>query len=69
MSDGSPEAVEALLADWGTAHALGRIARADEIASVISFLARPRASFVTGADIRVDGGLLARLAAPLPAAR
>ena len=69
MSDGSPEAVEALLAEWGTAHALGRIARADEIASVISFLASPRASFVTGADIRVDGGLLARLAASLPAAR
>lgn len=69
MSDGSVTAVEGLLAEWGTAHALGRIARAAEVATVVSFLASPRASFVTGADIRVDGGLLARLAAALPANR
>lgn len=69
MSDGSEAAVDELLAEWGSSHALGRIARADEIASVVSFLASPRASFVTGADIRVDGGLLARLAASLPASR
>lgn len=69
MSDGSPAAVDALLAEWGSAHALGRIARAEEVASVVAFLAGPRASFVTGADIRVDGGLLARLAASLPTGR
>lgn len=69
MSDGSAEAVEALLAEWGSAHALGRIARAEEVASVVAFLAGPRASFVTGADIRVDGGILARLAAALPSTR
>lgn len=69
FSDGSPEAVERVLADWGTAHALGRVARPSEIGEVVSFLASPRASFVTGAEIRVDGGLLARLAAPLPGAQ
>lgn len=66
FSDGTPMGVERTLANWGTAHALGRIAKPEEVAEVISFLAGPRASFVTGADIRVDGGLLARLAAPLP---
>jgi NAD(P)-dependent dehydrogenase (short-subunit alcohol dehydrogenase family) len=37
-----------------------------EVGEVIAFLASPRASFITGDDIRVDGGLLARLAAALP---
>ena len=37
-------------------HALGRIGTADEIASVIGFLASDAASFVTGVTIPVDGG-------------
>jgi NAD(P)-dependent dehydrogenase (short-subunit alcohol dehydrogenase family) len=32
----------------------------------ICFLAEPKASFVTGADYRVDGGLLAALGVRLP---
>ncbi len=66
FSDGTPAGVEGVLANWGTAHALGRIAQPEEVGEVIAFLAGPRASFVTGADVRVDGGLLARLAVPLP---
>jgi len=65
-SDGTPEGIEATIANWGTAHALGRVARIDEVGAVISFLASSRASFVTGDDVRVDGGLLARIAAALP---
>jgi NAD(P)-dependent dehydrogenase (short-subunit alcohol dehydrogenase family) len=42
--------------DFGRATALGRTARATEIAEVIAFLASPRASYVTGAIVRADAG-------------
>jgi len=40
---------------------LGRLGTADEIASVAVFLCSKEASYVTGCDIRVDGGTLASL--------
>jgi NAD(P)-dependent dehydrogenase (short-subunit alcohol dehydrogenase family) len=40
-------------------HPTGRIARPEEIAEVIAFLLSDAASFVTGTEIDVDGGLLA----------
>jgi NAD(P)-dependent dehydrogenase (short-subunit alcohol dehydrogenase family) len=42
--------------------ALGRIGAAEEIASVVRFLASDEASYVTGASLLVDGGLTARRA-------
>jgi NAD(P)-dependent dehydrogenase (short-subunit alcohol dehydrogenase family) len=63
LSDGSSAGMQALVDGWGSAHALGRIGTIQEIGAVISFVTSPRASFMTGDDIRVDGGLLARLAA------
>lgn len=36
--------------------ALGRVAEPDEVASVVTFLCSKRASFVTRAHYRVDGG-------------
>lgn len=41
-------------------HPIGRLGRAEEVASVVLFLASDEASFVTGATILVDGGYTAQ---------
>ena len=58
-----PTRTDGVLAEWGEsiedvgkATALGRTARAHEIAEAILFAASPRASYLTGALIRIDGG-------------
>ena len=38
---------------------LGRVGNPEEVASVIAFLCSKDASFMTGSDVRVDGGYLA----------
>lgn len=39
--------------------ALGRMGSGDEVASLVAYLARPEASFITGAALTIDGGFLA----------
>jgi len=55
-----------LIASWGRAQPLGRVGRPEEVAEMICFLASDRASFCTGAEYRVDGGLLSKLGVVLP---
>ncbi len=60
------KSVEETMEDWGKMHPLGRVAEPEEVAEVIAFLVSPRASFVTGGEYKVDGGLLAALGVALP---
>ncbi len=50
------EAVQALVEDRGIP--LGRMGTAQEVADCIAFLASPRASFVTGSGLGVNGGTI-----------
>ena len=44
---------------WVKMHPLGRIGRPEEVAEAAVYLASDAASFTTGTDLRVDGGLTA----------
>jgi NAD(P)-dependent dehydrogenase (short-subunit alcohol dehydrogenase family) len=45
----------------------GRIGTPDDIAAAVEFLVSPAASFITGTDLLVDGGVIAAMAATRPA--
>ena len=60
-ADGPDVDIEAAFARFGAAHPLGRIGEPEEVADLIAYLASDRASFITGSDHRIDGGLTAAL--------
>ena len=47
-------------AEWGPTHPVGRLGRPEEIAAGAVFLASDESSFMTGADLLIDGGYSAR---------
>jgi NAD(P)-dependent dehydrogenase (short-subunit alcohol dehydrogenase family) len=51
---------DAELASWFRRIPMGRMGRADDIASLITFLASDEASYITGEVITVDGGVTRR---------
>jgi NAD(P)-dependent dehydrogenase (short-subunit alcohol dehydrogenase family) len=59
MLRGSTNSPGKTIASLGDMHAMGRIARSEEIARAIAFLASDWASFITGTSLVVDGGLMA----------
>ena len=58
------ETVEA----WGKGHPIGRVGTIEEVAAVAAFLASDLCPFMTGADLKVDGGVLSKLGIILPEA-
>lgn len=58
--------VEETIDLWGQAHPLGRVGKAAEIAELAAFLASDKCAFMTGSDLKVDGGVLAKLGIVLP---
>ena len=57
---------EATIANWGKGHPVGRVGSSAEVAAVAAFLASDLCPFMTGTDIKVDGGVLSKLGITLP---
>lgn len=59
LSSITPEEAENSLENIRVANVLGKIGKASEVADAVAFLVSNRASYITGADLRVDAGFSA----------
>jgi len=65
----SPDDPGRVIEEWGSMYPMRRVGLPGEIADAALYLVSPLSSFVTGADLRIDGGLLAGVALVAPAAK
>ncbi len=57
---------ETMLAERRGRHPIGRLGTAEEVGAMVATLAGPMGEWITGQDIRLDGGLALRAAAAPP---
>ena len=55
---GDYDSYEDGLDDWGEGVPMGRMGQPEELGDVVAFLSSPRASYVTGTAIPIDGGTM-----------
>lgn len=55
------KSIDDMIVEFGKSHPIGRVGTPAETSAVIAFLCSDAAAFVTGADLKVDGGLTAKL--------
>jgi NAD(P)-dependent dehydrogenase (short-subunit alcohol dehydrogenase family) len=60
------QALQGYAGTYATWSAIGRAGRSAEIAAAVAFLCSPAASFITGTDLLLDGGMLAHIDRHLP---
>jgi len=58
---GAGQTVDDMIAEFGKSHPVGRVGTTGETGSLIAYLCSDAAAFITGADLRIDGGLTAQL--------
>lgn len=55
------KSIDEMVAIFGALHPLGRVGTTAETSKLVAFLCSDAASFITGSDFRIDGGLTAQL--------
>jgi 3-oxoacyl-[acyl-carrier protein] reductase len=61
MADNKGKAYKDVIAEWANGIPLKRLAKPEEIANLVAFLASEKASYITGAVIQADGGFIKSL--------
>jgi len=55
------QSIDDMIGAFGKSHPIGRVGTTEETARLIAYLCSDDAGFITGTDLRIDGGLTAQL--------